>query len=380
MKIRERERSNIIIILTYLFGHIDLKLIDVTDFIRGVSYSKNDEINMNEDLDYTYILRANNISINNQLVYEDVKKIKNNIKIKDNQRLFKDDILMCISSGSKEHVGKVAYVLNDIDNYSFGAFMAKVKTLKCANPRFIYHFLSSDKFNNQLDKLISNTTINNINNHIYSNINLTIPSLSIQKKIVDVLDNFEQVCSSLNIGLPKEIELRNKQYEFYRNQIFNYLTTGEFERERDLIRLLVYIFGNVNVTLEDIGYFYNGLTGKTKSDFNQDSNSYYVSYVDIFNNLVINNNLNLNNKVNISENEKQNKVKIHDLLFTNSSENFDECAMCCLYTKDINNDVYLNSFSFGYRIYDHDLVNPHFLKHLFHTNVLRNKLINVLVV
>ncbi|QGZ97417.1 hypothetical protein GE118_01235 [Mycoplasma sp. NEAQ87857] len=287
---------------------------------------------------------------------------------------------MCIASGSKEHIGKVAFISNNIENYSFGAFMAKIKTLKSANPRFIYHFLTSDKLNDQLHKLIDSSTINNINNDIYSNINITIPSLSVQNKIVNVLDNFKKVCSSLNIGLPKEIELRNKQYQYYRDQIFNYLNTGKFdraerERERlDLVKLLLFIFDQVEVSLEDIGYFYNGLTGKTQVDFTHSSNSYFVSFIDVFNNIEINNDLKLNNKVQIKENEKQNKVLVNDLLFTGSSENQNECAMCCLYNKQSDERVYLNSFSFGLRLYDYNFINPHYLKFLFHTNNLRSNI------
>ncbi|QMT98305.1 restriction endonuclease subunit S [Mycoplasma tullyi] len=63
-----------------------------------------------------------------------------------------------------------------------------------------------------------------------ANVNLLLPSLSIQNKIVDILDNFEQACSKLNTGLPKEIELRNNQYEYYRDQIFNYLNANKDHR------------------------------------------------------------------------------------------------------------------------------------------------------
>ena len=46
-----------------------------------------------------------------------------------------------------------------------------------------------------------------------------LPSLEIQERIVNVLDNFEKICNDLNIGLPKEIELRQKEYEYYREYI-----------------------------------------------------------------------------------------------------------------------------------------------------------------
>ena len=46
--------------------------------------------------------------------------------------------------------------------------------------------------------------------------------LSIQNKIVQVLDNFDSICSDLKIGLPAEIEARKKQYEFYRDKLLSF--------------------------------------------------------------------------------------------------------------------------------------------------------------
>ena len=53
---------------------------------------------------------------------------------------------------------------------------------------------------------------------------LPVPEKNIQDKIVSVLDNFESICSDLQIGLPAEIEARQKQYEYYRDKL---LTFGE---------------------------------------------------------------------------------------------------------------------------------------------------------
>ncbi|WP_407663513.1 restriction endonuclease subunit S domain-containing protein [Mycoplasma tullyi] len=50
-----------------------------------------------------------------------------------------------------------------------------------------------------------------------------MPSLSIQNKVVNILDNLYQISGDLSQGIPLEISLRQKQYEYYRDQIFNYL-------------------------------------------------------------------------------------------------------------------------------------------------------------
>lgn len=53
-----------------------------------------------------------------------------------------------------------------------------------------------------------------------------IPSMAVQEHIVNVLDNFEDICSDLNIGLPAEIEARKQQYEFYRDLLLTFVETG----------------------------------------------------------------------------------------------------------------------------------------------------------
>ena len=62
----------------------------------------------------------------------------------------------------------------------------------------------------------------------YSKIKIPVPSLDIQSRIVQVLDNFDTVCNDLNIGLPKEIELRQKQYEFFRDKLLTFIAEGVY--------------------------------------------------------------------------------------------------------------------------------------------------------
>ena len=57
-------------------------------------------------------------------------------------------------------------------------------------------------------------------------IELPLPSLDVQKKLVSVLDNFESICTDLNIGLPAEIEARQKQYEYYRDLLLTFAEKG----------------------------------------------------------------------------------------------------------------------------------------------------------
>ena len=59
-------------------------------------------------------------------------------------------------------------------------------------------------------------------NNVMERIEVPIPQLAVQEKLVSVLDHFESICKDLNIGLPAEIEARQKQYEYYRDKLLDF--------------------------------------------------------------------------------------------------------------------------------------------------------------
>lgn len=71
-------------------------------------------------------------------------------------------------------------------------------------------------------KVSSGGTIQRLYNDNVAKAIITVPSLDVQNRIVNVLDNFEKICSDLNIGLPAEIEARQKQYEYYRDKLLSF--------------------------------------------------------------------------------------------------------------------------------------------------------------
>ena len=88
-----------------------------------------------------------------------------------------------------------------------------------ANYRYVYHWLT---YNYEILKSMGQGSQSNINAGMIKTFKIPVPSLEIQSRIVQVLDNFDTVCNDLNIGLPKEIELRQKQYEYWREQLLNF--------------------------------------------------------------------------------------------------------------------------------------------------------------
>ncbi|AUY41633.1 restriction endonuclease subunit S [Leclercia adecarboxylata] len=123
--------------------------------------------------------------------------------------------------------------------------------------------------------------------------------------------------------------------------------------------------------LGNVAEIYGGLTGKSKSDF-ENGNARYVSYKKIFGYLDVHDYP--TDYVYISEGERQNKVRYGDVLFTGSSEIADEAGMSSAVTVHFDESVYLNSFSFGIRFSNSIKIKPEFAKYLFRTHFMRSEI------
>lgn len=120
--------------------------------------------------------------------------------------------------------------------------------------------------------------------------------------------------------------------------------------------------------LGELGDFYSGLTGKTKSDFTG-GNEKFITYVNVFNNPTLK--TDVLEKVKIAEGERQNTIQYGDVLFTGSSETPDECGMSSVLTHKTEEKLYLNSFCFGFRFFDLSDKCPSFMKYLFRSTNIR---------
>ncbi|MCW0994506.1 restriction endonuclease subunit S [Streptococcus anginosus] len=98
------------------------------------------------------------------------------------------------------------------------------------NLRYIYHYLVHNK--EHFQNIANNMQMPQISSNDTEKFKIPVPSLEIQSRIVQVLDNFDMVCHDLNIGLPKEIELRQKQYEYFRDKLLTFIAEGEYTESR----------------------------------------------------------------------------------------------------------------------------------------------------
>ena len=194
---------------------------EVCDYIRGITYNKTAETT---DSCGWKVLRANNITLETRtLNFDEVKRVKSATRIRENQMLYRGDILICAGSGSKDHIGKTAYIDHNMD-CTFGGFMGvlRVTAENTVSSRFLFHYIGSSVFINYLKTTLKSSTINNLNAGIINPFPIPIPPLSEQRRIVDILDRFDTLTNSISEGLTKEIALRRKQYAYYRDALLSF--------------------------------------------------------------------------------------------------------------------------------------------------------------
>ncbi|HHT2816319.1 TPA: restriction endonuclease subunit S [Klebsiella pneumoniae] len=139
--------------------------------------------------------------------------------------LKKNDLLMARTGAT---FGKTMIFEEDYPAIYAGFLIKLSLDRDIIDPKYYWHFAQSDYFWEQANKLVSGGGQPQFNANALKQIKVPIPypneagkSLSEQARIVSVLDKFDILASSITEGLPREIELRQKQYEYYRDLLFS---------------------------------------------------------------------------------------------------------------------------------------------------------------
>ena len=237
-----------------------IQLLSLKD-IAKFSYGYTDKAQEHGD---TRFLRITDISEDGTLKPDGAKYIQLNEESR--KYLVKKGDLLLARTGAT--YGKTLYVPDDSPAV-YASFLIKIEldNSKILN-RYYWHFSKSNQYWRQAEKLVSKGGQQQFNTNAVERVVVPVPPLDVQNRIVNVLDNFEKICSDLNIGLPAEIEARQKQYEYYRDKLLTFAETGNTilngterngterngtERNGTLIKLLRYVFGYVRIPLGDVG-------------------------------------------------------------------------------------------------------------------------------
>jgi type I restriction enzyme M protein len=179
------------------------KLSVIAKVIKGVTYSKGYQVSRETS---KIILTADNITLDGN--FEIKKKIflQESFNIASEKKLSANDIFICFSSGSKEHLGKVAFIKEDTDFFA-GGFMGIIRTNNNVISKYIFQLL-----NTVLRQIVRDTRSgSNINNlsSVINEIQIPIPPLEVQQKIVAEIEQLEKQ----EVDLKEKIENGKEQIE-----------------------------------------------------------------------------------------------------------------------------------------------------------------------
>ncbi|MEW7105852.1 restriction endonuclease subunit S [Acinetobacter baumannii] len=93
---------------------------------------------------------------------------------------------------------------------------------ECLSNSFLKYYLLGSQFQNKLQLTATGSTVKGIKGSKLHQLTIPIPSMEKQERIVTILNKFDTFINSLSEGMPREIELRQKQYEYYRNLLLSF--------------------------------------------------------------------------------------------------------------------------------------------------------------
>ena len=189
---------------------------ELCEMRRGLTYSKNDEADFSSNV----VLRSNNVDLESKkLDFTELKYLKEDFIIPEDRKVQKGSFLICMSNGSKKHLGKVALIDKNY-GYAFGGFMGLlVPNNSIVKSEYLWTVLSSQRYADYIKSLSDGAGINNLKYKDIAAFEVPVPPLSEQECIVSYLDaefakidalkaNIEQtitLCDDLKQSLLKSI-------------------------------------------------------------------------------------------------------------------------------------------------------------------------------
>jgi type I restriction enzyme S subunit len=166
---------------------------ELCEFQRGLTYGKSDEVALSENV----VLRANNIDLaSNRFDFSELRYIDPSVQVPESKRVRPGALLICTASGSKSHLGKVAYVDADY-GYAFGGFMGQLVPAEGVDGRYLFHALTSPRYKSFIDELSDGLNINNLKFDDLRRFQVPLPGLKEQRRIIAILDEaFEGIATA----------------------------------------------------------------------------------------------------------------------------------------------------------------------------------------
>lgn len=158
------------------------------DIIKGVTFDKNKQSTEETTIQ---VLTSDNITIDGKFEVRKIININPSVRFDNKKKLKKNDIFMTLSSGSKKHVGKVAFIDDDTEYYA-GGFMGIIRVKgPSLLPKYLFELLNSSKYREIIQNESNGSNINNLSNSI-TQIKIPIPPIDIQQQIISKVDKLDK--------------------------------------------------------------------------------------------------------------------------------------------------------------------------------------------
>jgi len=169
-------------------------------------------------ISYKLLNEENYVGVNNLLQDKAGKEESSHVPTQGNSTKYQDnDILI---GNIRPYLKKIWQA--DCIGGTNGDVLVIHPTDKAVNPRYLYQVLADDNFFNYNMQHAKGAKMPRGDKARIMEYKIPIPSLAEQQRIVTILDKFEALTTSLTEGLPREIELRQQQYEYYRELLLSF--------------------------------------------------------------------------------------------------------------------------------------------------------------
>ena len=197
---------------------------------RGIQYSyyRNKLLTFHSDTKIVQLADIADIGTGSSNTNEAVEDGKYPFFVRSQEPLRKNDFeydeTAIITAGDGVGVGKVYHYIEGRYALHQRAYRIHINTPEVV-PKYYFHYMKA-KFLPYIQKTMFQGSVASIRRPMLNAFPVPVPPLDVQNRIVNVLDNFEKICSDLKIGLPAEIEARQKQYEYYRDKLLTFAENG----------------------------------------------------------------------------------------------------------------------------------------------------------
>ena len=305
------------------------KLGDIGEFYGGITGKRKEDFQNGNAVFITYKNVYNNLSL--KIDVEDRVKIYEGEKQRNLQY---GDIIFTGSSEKLNECGISSVVTqNPSENLYLNSFcfFLRLDNTDILLPDFSKYLFRSEKLRHQIIKTASGVTRFNVSKEMMKKIEIPIPSLETQEKIVKILDNFTKYVTELQAELHAELQARNKQYNYYRDMLLSeeYLNKiSEKFTENQFIEWKM---------LGELFEFKNGLN-KGKNFFGKGTP--IINYMDVYKRNKIYSD-DLRGLVEVTEDEqKRYSIKRGDVFFTRTSETKEEIGKTSVLLDDVEKGVF----------------------------------------